>query len=117
MHELMDDASGPAIDDCQETKNCIQNTDAKEVGKGSEMTHSLFLRWVIDIHGHLMNGDVRPSGEHQQFQLGLLARGDKPLACQTTERIEPVARLCVRQGNTRLDLEPEIGELVGEGAA
>ena len=58
-----------------------------------------------------------PRRQHHQGQLGLVARRHQAQIFKFLERVKTVARLCVLEVAPRLNVEPEIGELVGETAA
>ena len=81
------------------------------------MTHALLLGRIIHIDGYLHNLRPMPRGQHQQFQLSLIARGEQPESVQLPQRIQPVAGLGILEPATRLHPEPEVGELVGEATA
>ena len=105
------------VDQCQEAEHRVEQRDAGEITNWAEMAHTL-LSWRI-VHIHRLRHQLRavPGGQHHQQQLGLVARSEPSEATQPLERIEPVARLRVGQPLACLYPEPEVGELVGKGAA
>ncbi len=66
-----------AIYDSEEAEQGIENADAGEVIRGSEMGDALFAGRVIDTDGDRNERNVRPSGEDQQLEFRLVARGEQ----------------------------------------
>ncbi len=66
----------------------------------------------VDLDGNQVG--ATPGGEDEQLQLGLVAVGEQGEARHVVQRIQSIARLCVRQVDARLHPKPKVGKLVGE---
>ena len=78
------------------------------------MTHTLLCWRVIHPDTYRFHGDTSPGGKHQQFEFCLITRGNQTQPFQHVQGIESESALSIRQGNARLQFEPEIRETVGK---
>ena len=104
------------IDKSQAAEKSVEKGDAKEVGRGPKMAHTLALWGVIHLYGDGNETHTVPGCEDHQLEFGFVTRSDEGQPTESVQRISSIAGLRIGESNAGLEGEPKVAEPIGKPA-